>query len=154
MENKNKKFCRKCQGKIFCVHKEPEMSPVEIQTLILTAILQNKSVGLQMLYKYMMPEYREKLGGFRGMEKYITQNFPGFLETEFVKIIDDFKEEDECSGYMEIEYKDARINRKIKIRMERAFDYIANKPLNDRYAKEKLALYWRIIGMDILNGKN
>lgn len=144
----NKKFCRKCKGKIICTHIEPEMSPTDIVTLILTALLKNKEIGMQTLYRFMMPEYRRQIGGKGNIENYIKNTFPGLIQTDYVYIVDEFKEEDECIGYLQLQYKDENKMNGIKIKMERAFDYEKNKPLNDRYSGEKLHLFWRITGME------
>ena len=140
----NRKFCKKCHGKLFCTHTEPEMTAEEITTLIFHALTENKEIGIKTLYRFLMPEYRKKLGGSHGMTSYLNRKAPGFLDSISFTLINDFKEEDECLGHIIIEYKNKGVPHHLEIKMERAFDFIGNRPLIDRYTGEKLELFWRI----------
>lgn len=137
-----KEFCKKCYGKLFCVEQEPQMDSKEIISNILKLLKQNSGQeSIKLLYTYLHPFYRTKLGGFVGYKKWIRTNFPGLITATNIKLIGSFKEIDECYGYFYISY-----NKKIilKIELERAYDYINNLPLYDRYTKNKLYLFWRI----------
>jgi hypothetical protein len=61
-----------------------------------------------------------------------------------INLLDSFKEIDECYGYFLISYIYHNKPIVLRIEMERAYDYINNLPMYDRYAKTKLYLFWRI----------
>ena len=137
-----KEFCKKCYGKLFCVEQEPQMDSKEIISNILKLLKQNSGQeSIKLLYTYLHPFYRTKLGGFVGYKKWIRTNFPGLITATNIKLIGSFKEIDECYGYFYISYNKKFI---LKIELERAYDYINNLPLYDRYTKNKLYLFWRI----------
>jgi hypothetical protein len=137
-----KEFCKKCYGKLFCVEQEPQMDSKEIISNVLKLLKQNSGQeSIKLLYTYLHPFYRIKLGGFVGYKKWIRTNFPGLITATNIKLIGSFKEIDECYGYFYISYNKKFI---LKIELERAYDYINNLPLYDRYTKNKLYLFWRI----------
>ena len=140
-----KEFCKKCYGKLFCVEQEPQMDADEIILIILKILTQkteNKSIKL--LYTFLHPYYRTKLGGYAAYKKWIKTYFPGLTIVTHINLLDSFKEIDECYGYFLISYIYHSKQIVLRIEMERAYDYINNLPLYDRYAKTKLYLFWRI----------
>jgi len=141
----NNKFCKRCHGKLFCVHNEPEMSGEDIVHLILLAFINNSKIGLETLYKYLIPEYRNKIGGIRNLGKLLERKFPGFIDSINLSILDKFQEDSECSGKIQIQYFHNGNPKIIVLTMHRAFNYISNKSLYDRLTKEELNLYWRIV---------
>lgn len=140
-----KQFCKKCYGKLFCVEEEPQMDAIQIISIILK-ILTKKSGQecIKLLYGYLHPYYRSKLGGFSGYKKWIRTNFPGLITETNIKLIGSFKEIDECYGYFCISYLFNNKKVILRIELERAYDYINNLPVFDRYTKSKLYLFWRI----------
>ena len=140
-----KEFCKKCYGKLFCVEQEPQMDADEIISIILKNLTQkteNKSIKL--LYNFFHPFYRTKLGGYAAYKKWIKIYFPGLTIVTHINLLDSFKEIDECYGYFLISYIYHSKLIVLRIEMERAYDYINNLPMYDRYAKTKLYLFWRI----------
>ena len=140
-----KEFCKKCYGKLFCVEQEPQMNADEIILNILKILTQkNEQESIKLLYSFFHPYYRTKLGGFTAYKKWIKSNFPNFIASNQISLIDTFKEIDECYGYFYISYNFNNKKILLKIEMERAYDYISNLPMYDRYTKTKLYLFWRI----------
>jgi hypothetical protein len=137
-----KEFCKKCYGKLFCVEQEPQMDSKEIIFNILKLLKQKpEQESIKLLYAYLHPFYRTKLGGFAGYKKWIRTHFPGLITATNIDLLESFKEIDECFGYFYISYNKKVI---LKIELERAYDYINNLPIYDRYTKSKLYLFWRI----------
>lgn len=137
-----KEFCKKCYGKLFCVEQEPQMDSKEIIFNILKLLKQKpEQESIKLLYAYLHPFYRTKLGGFSGYKKWIRTHFPGLITATNIDLLESFKEIDECFGYFYISYNKKFI---LKIELERAYDYINNLPIYDRYTKSKLYLFWRI----------
>jgi hypothetical protein len=137
-----KEFCKKCYGKLFCVEQEPQMDSKEIIFNILKLLKQKpEQESIKLLYSYLHPFYRTKLGGFSGYKKWIRTHFPGLITATNIDLLESFKEIDECFGYFYISYNKKFI---LKIELERAYDYINNLPIYDRYTKNKLYLFWRI----------
>jgi hypothetical protein len=140
-----KEFCKKCYGKLFCVEKEPQMDSNEIILIILKLLTQNsEQESIKLLYAYLHPFYRTKLGGFSSYKKWIRTHFPGLITATNIHLLDSFKEIDECYGYFYISYNFNNKKVILKIDLERAYDYINNLPMYDRYTKSKLYLFWRI----------
>ncbi len=140
-----KQFCKKCYGKIFCVEEEPQMDANKIISNILKILTENsEQESIKLLYIYLHPFYRSKLGGFAGYKKWIRTNFPGLITEKNIKLIGSFKEIDECYGYFCISYFFNNKKVILRIELERAYDYINNLPVFDRYIKSKLYLFWRI----------
>ena len=140
-----KEFCKKCYGKLFCVEQEPQMNSNEIISNILKYLTEeDKNNSIKLLYSFFHPFYRTKLGGFAGYKKWINNNFPGLLTSINIGLLESFKEIDECYGYFFISYNFHNKKVILKIYLERAYDYINNLPLYDRYTKSKLYLFWRI----------
>jgi hypothetical protein len=140
-----KEFCKKCYGKLFCVEQEPQMNSNEIISIILKYLTEeDKNNSIKLLYSFFHPFYRTKLGGFAGYKKWINNNFPGLLTSTNIGLLESFKEIDECYGYFFISYNFHNKKVILKIYLERAYDYINNLPLYDRYTKSKLYLFWRI----------
>jgi hypothetical protein len=140
-----KEFCKKCYGKLFCVEQEPQMDANEIISYILKYLTQKDTEkSIQLLYIYFHPFYRKKLGGFAGYKKWIISHFPGLITSTNIEILDSFIEIDECYGYFFISYHFHNKKIILRIELERAYDYINNLPLYDRYTKSKLYLFWRI----------
>jgi hypothetical protein len=140
-----KEFCKKCYGKIFCVEQEPQMDSKEIISNILKILTQKfQQDSFKLLYSYLHPFYRTKLGGFSGYRKWIRTHFPGLIGENNIDLHNSFKEIDECYGYFYISYYYNNKKVILKIELERAYDYINNLPLYDRYTKSKLYLFWRI----------
>jgi len=125
-----KKYCKKCFKKLICIHKEPEMSAIDILETI------NKSDDkLNEIYYFLIPEYRAELGGKKGFHKFIKKfNFDKF-KFKFIEI-------DDCLGYA--------INNNIRIDMQRAYNYLDDKPIYDRFSKIKLELFWRITKINVI----
>jgi hypothetical protein len=140
-----KEFCKKCYGKLFCVEKEPQMDSKEIISNILKLLTQNsQQESIKLLYSYLHPYYRTKLGGFSGYKKWIRTHFPGLITANNLNLLDSFIEIDECYGYFYISFYYHSKKVILKIDLERAYDYINNLPMYDRYTKSKLYLFWRI----------
>ena len=140
-----KEFCKKCYGKLFCVEQEPQMNSNEIISNILKYLTEeDKNNSIKLLYSFFHPFYRTKLGGFAGYKKWIRTHFPGLITVTNIDLLDSFKEIDECYGYFYISYYYNNKKVILKIELERAYDYINNLPLYDRYTKSKLYLFWRI----------
>jgi hypothetical protein len=140
-----KEFCKKCYGKLFCVEQEPQMDANEIISNVLKLLTQNpKKESIKLLYTYLHPFYRKKLGGFAGYKKWIQTNFPGLITATNIDLLDSFKEIEECYGYFYISYNFHNKKVILRIDLERAYDYISNLPIYDRYTKSKLYLFWRI----------
>lgn len=140
-----KEFCKKCYGKLFCVEQEPQMDADEIISIILKCLTQkSESQSIKLLYTYFHPHYRVKLGGYSEYKKWIRSHFPGFMTAININLLDSFKEIDECYGYFRVSYLFHNKPIVLKIEMERAYDYINNLPMYDRYTKKKLYLFWRI----------
>jgi hypothetical protein len=140
-----KEFCKKCYGKLFCVEKEPQMDADEIISIILKSLTQkSEQQSIKLLYTYFHPHYRTKLGGYSDYKKWIHSHFPGFITAININLLDSFKEIDECYGYFSVSYLFHNKPIILKIEMERAYDYINNLPMYDRYTKNKLYLFWRI----------
>jgi len=140
-----KKFCKKCYGNTFCVDNEPQMNASDIIHFLLSSITSNSSHNaLKIFYNLLIPSYREQLGGFRQFSKYINTHFPHLLSSIHINLLDQFHETDECSGFFSISYNHNNKNIPIIIHMERAYNYIDNKPLYDPLTKEYLYLFWRI----------
>jgi hypothetical protein len=139
-----KEFCKKCYGKIFCVEQEPQMDSNEIILNIIKILNENQQKSIKLLYTYFHPFYRKKLGGYSGYKKWINTQFPGFIKATNIYLLDSFKEIDECYGYFFISYYFNNKKNILKIDLERAYDYINNLPMYDRYTKSKLYLFWRI----------
>ena len=149
-----KEFCKKCYGKLFCVEQEPQMNSNEIISNILKNLIQKKEQeSIKSLYIFLHPYYRTKLGGYTNYKKWIRNYFPGFTNATHINLLGGFKEIDECYGYFYVSYN---FNNKpiiLKIEMERAYDYINNLPMYDRYTKSKLYLFWRISKIKIEKNK-
>ena len=140
-----KEFCKKCYGKLFCVEQEPQMNADEIISIILQILTQKtEKQSIKLLYSFFHPHYRAKLGGYTAYKKWILIHFPGFMTASNINLLDSFKEIDECYGYFRVSYIYHNKPIILKIEMERAYDYINNLPMYDRYAKTKLYLFWRI----------
>ena len=140
-----KEFCKKCYGKLFCVEQEPQMNSNEIISNILKYLTEeDKNNSIKLLYSFFHPFYRTKLGGFVGYKKWIRAHFSGLITATNIDLLDSFKEIDECYGYFYISYYYNNKKVILKIELERAYDYINNLPLYDRYTKSKLYLFWRI----------
>ena len=140
-----KEFCKKCYGKLFCVEQEPQMDADEIISIILKSLTQkSEQQSIKLLYTYFHPHYRAKLGGYSDYKKWIHNHFPGFITAININLLDSFKEIDECYGYFSVSYLFHNKPIILKIEMERAYDYINNLPMYDRYTKKKLYLFWRI----------
>jgi len=140
-----KKFCKKCYGDTFCVEKEPQMNASDIIHFLLASITSNSSSNsLKIFYNLLTPSYRTKLGGFRQFSKYINTQFPNLISSININLLDEFHEIDECTGFFSISYSHNNHNIPIVIHMERAYNYIDNKPLYDPLTKENLYLFWRI----------
>lgn len=140
-----KEFCKKCYGKLFCVEQEPQMDANEIISIILQIIThRNEQQSIKLLYSFFHPFYRTKLGGYSAYKKWIKTHFPGFMTASNINLLDSFKEIDECYGYFQVSYIYHNKPIVLRIEMERAYDYINNLPMYDRYAKTKLYLFWRI----------
>ena len=149
-----KEFCKKCYGKIFCVENEPQMNADDIIYVILSSLTDNsENKSKKLLYKYFLPNYRLKLGGYNKYNKWITNKFPGLINTINIELLNKFKEIDECHGFFIISYLNKNKRIILKINMERAYEYINNQPLYDKYTKEKLYLFWRISRISIDNDK-
>jgi hypothetical protein len=140
-----KEFCKKCYGKLFCVEQEPQMDAKEIISNVLKLLTQNpKQESIKLLYTYLHPFYRTKLGGFAGYKKWIRTHFLGLITATNIDLLDSFKEIEECYGYFYISYNFHNKKVILRIDLERAYDYINNLPIYDRYTKSKLYLFWRI----------
>jgi hypothetical protein len=140
-----KEFCKKCYGKLFCVEQEPQMDSKEIILIILKILTQNtEKESIKLLYEFFHPFYRTKIGGYAKYKKWIKSYFPGLITASNINLIDSFKEIDECYGYFFISFYFLNKEIILKIYLERAYDYINNLPLYDRYSKSKLFLFWRI----------
>lgn len=140
-----KEFCKKCYGKLFCVEQEPQMNADEIISIILQILTQKtEQQSIKLLYNFFHPFYRTKLGGYSAYKKWIQSNFPGFMTANNISLLDKFKEIDECYGYFLVSYIHHNKQIVLRIEMERAYDYINNLPMYDRYSKTKLYLFWRI----------
>ena len=140
-----KEFCKKCYGKLFCVEQEPEMNSDEIISIILQILTQKtEQQSIKLLYSFFHPDYRAKLGGYSNYKKWIQSHVPGFMSAIQINLLDIFKEIDECYGYFSVSYIYHNKPIVLKIEMERAYDYINNLPMYDRYTKSKLYLFWRI----------
>ena len=146
-----KPFCKKCYGKLFCVHQQPEMEPQEIINKLVNSII-HKTDMIETFFKYMMPEYRTKMGGIRGTKHFFEKYLTGIEFSPNISIVDDFIEEDDCAGYFLLEYFFKGKKNLIKITMHRAYNYIDDKPIYDRFSKEKLFLYWRIVNIQPFHG--
>jgi len=146
-----KPFCKKCHGKLFCVHHQPEMEPDDIIEKLTTSIM-DKTTMVETFYKYMMPEYRAKIGGFRGAKHFFKTYLRGIEISPNISIARDFVEEDDCSGFFILEYSFQGKTKTIKITMHRAFNYIDDKPIYDNFTREKLYLYWRIVNIQPFSG--
>lgn len=140
-----KEFCKKCYGKLFCVEQEPQMNADDIISRVLKIMTEkSQEKSLKLLYSYFHPFYRQKLGGFTKYKKWILTYFPELITTTNIKLLKSFKEIDQCYGYFYISYLFDNKKIILKIELERAYDYINNLPLYDRYTKTKLYLFWRI----------
>jgi hypothetical protein len=140
-----KEFCKKCYGKLFCVEQEPQMDANEIISNILKYLIQKTNENsIKLLYSFFHPYYRTKLGGYSKYKKWIKSNFPGLIQANNINLINSFQEIDQCYGYFYISYFYNNKQIILKFYMERAYDYINNLPLYDRYTKSKLYLFWRI----------
>lgn len=140
-----KQFCKKCYGKLFCVEEEPQMDANKIISIILKILTENSEQEcIKLLYVYLHPYYRSKLGGLSGYKKWIRTNFPGLISEKNIKLVGSFKEIDECYGYFCISYLFNNKKVILRIELERAYDYINNLPVFDRYTNSKLYLFWRI----------
>jgi hypothetical protein len=140
-----KEFCKKCYGKLFCVEQEPQMDADEIISIILKFLTQKtEEQSIRLVYSFLHPFYRTKLGGYSAYKKWIRNHFPGFMNVSNISLLDKFKEIDECYGYFLISYIYHNKQIVLRVEMERAYDYINNLPMYDRYTKKKLYLFWRI----------
>jgi hypothetical protein len=140
-----KEFCKKCYGKLFCVEQEPQMDADEIISIILKFLTQKtEQQSIKLLYSFLHPFYRTKLGGYSAYKKWIRNHFPGFMTVSNISLFDKFKEIDECYGYFLVSYIYHNKQIVLRVEMERAYDYINNLPMYDRYTKTKLYLFWRI----------
>jgi hypothetical protein len=150
-----KEFCKKCYGKLFCVEQEPQMNADDIISKILKIMTEkSQEKSLKLLYSYFHPFYRQKLGGFTKYKKWILTHFPELITTTNINLLKVFKEIDQCYGYFYISYLFNNKKIILKIELERAYDYINNLPLYDRYTKNKLYLFWRISKIKIEKNKN
>lgn len=148
-----KKFCKKCFGKKYCVEHKPQMDSNELINILLTSITNQsrKEDVLKILYKFLLPSYRAYLGGFRKFQSFIEINFPGLLSAFQIEITKKFTEIDSCIGYFIISYPFNNKRKFLKIHMERAYNYIDDRPIYDRFIRERLYLFWRISKIENVN---
>ena len=145
----NKKFCKKCYGKLYCTHNIPQMNANDIINIMLSTLTSsNKQANLHTIYKFLLPDYRHKLHGFRGFQSFIQTNFPNLLRPTNILLIKSFEESDECKGEFTIQTTHNNKPFFITIHLQRAYNYIDDKPLYDPYTKEYLHLFWRISSIE------
>lgn len=139
----NKKFCKNCYGKLYCTHNIPQMNANNIINSLLSNITSStKQNNLHTIYKFLLPEYRQKFNGFKGFQSFIQKKFPYLLQPLRIQLVKAFEETDECHGEFIIQTTHKPYF--IKIYLQRAYNFIDNKPLYDPITKEYLHLYWRI----------
>ena len=149
----NKRFCIKCDKQLFCSHKEPEMSAEDITKLILSALLDKNP---QIFYKFLSPDFRQRIGNIRKFSQFLSLNFPNLLSSSFLSIVNHFQQNDDCNGSITIEYTNNGKPQFITLHFQRIFNYLENKPIFDKSTREYLNLYWRITNMESskVKGKN
>jgi len=141
----NEKFCKKCYGKLYCTHNIPQMNSNNIINFILSQLTSsNKQNNLHTIYQFLLPEYRKKFKGFRNFQSFIFKKYPYLLQPINIQLVKSFKETDECQGKFTIQIINNNKPHFITIHLQRAYNFIDNKPLYDPYTKEYLYLYWRI----------
>jgi hypothetical protein len=81
------------------------MNADDIIYVILSSLTDNsENKSKKLLYKYFLPNYRLKLGGYNKYNKWITNKFPGLINTINIELLNKFKEIDECHGFFIISY--------------------------------------------------